>query len=114
MLGSSEEEHPGDRRLCTQSLVAAVLPGRLGHCGPAVPSLASVSRRLARPARQSATHRPAAAHRKIDPAAKKLFALAEAHLDDTDREVRNLATALFIHCERLFTFLEEDGVDPTN
>ena len=40
------------------------------------------------------------------PLRKKLFALAEAHLDDEDREVRNLATALFIHFERLFTFLE--------
>src|ERR1017187_4122826 len=40
------------------------------------------------------------------PLQKKLFALAEAHLDDEDREVRNLATALFIHFERLFTFLE--------
>ncbi len=34
---------------------------------------------------------------------KKLLALAEAHLDHADREVRNLATALFIHFERLFT-----------
>ena len=51
---------------------------------------------------------------KSIPLQKKLFALAEAHLDDADREVRNLATALFIHFERLFTFLEEEGVDPTN
>src|ERR1039457_828358 len=48
------------------------------------------------------------------PLQKKLFALAEAHLDDADREVRNLATALFIHFERLFTFLECEGVKPTN
>ena len=45
---------------------------------------------------------------------KKLFALAEAHLDDANSEVRNLATALFVHCERLFTFVEEEGVEPTN
>ena len=51
---------------------------------------------------------------KSIPLQKKLFALAEAHLDDGDREVRNLATALFIHFERLFTFLEEEGVEPTN
>lgn len=51
---------------------------------------------------------------KSIPLQKKLFALAEAHLDDADREVRNLATALFVHFERLFTFLEEDGVEPTN
>jgi hypothetical protein len=48
------------------------------------------------------------------PLQKKLFALAEAHLDDPDREVRNLATALLIHFERLFTFLEQEGVEPTN
>ena len=51
---------------------------------------------------------------KSIPLQKKLFALAEAHLDDADREVRNLATALFVHFQRLFTFLEEDGVEPTN
>jgi transposase len=51
---------------------------------------------------------------KSIPLQKKLSALAEAHLDDADREVRNLATALFIHCERLFTFLEVEGVEPTN
>jgi transposase len=51
---------------------------------------------------------------KSIPLQKKLFALAEAHLDDGDREVRNLATALFIHFERLFTFLELEGVQPTN
>ena len=51
---------------------------------------------------------------KSIPLQKKLFALAEAHLDDADREVCNLATALFVHFERLFTFLEEEGVEPTN
>ena len=51
---------------------------------------------------------------KSIPLQKKLFALAEAHLDDADREVRNLATALFFNFERLFTFLEEQGVEPTN
>ena len=51
---------------------------------------------------------------KSIPLQKKLFALAEAHLDDADREVRNLAMALFIHFDRLFTFLEQERVDPTN
>ena len=51
---------------------------------------------------------------KSIPLQKKLFALAEAHLDDADREVRNLATAMFLHFERLFTFLEHEGVEPTN
>ncbi len=43
---------------------------------------------------------------KSIPLQKQLFALAEAHLDDADREVRNMATALFVHCDRLFTFPE--------
>ena len=51
---------------------------------------------------------------KSIPLQKKLFALAEAHLDDADDEVRNLATAMFVHFERLVTFLEEEGVEPTN
>lgn len=51
---------------------------------------------------------------KSIPLQKKLFALAEAHLDDADRDVRNMATALFTNFHRLFTFLEEEGVEPTN
>jgi transposase len=51
---------------------------------------------------------------KSIPPQKKLFALAEAHLDDGHRDARNLATALFLHFERLFTFLELQGVEPTN
>jgi len=51
---------------------------------------------------------------KSIPLQRKLFALAEEHLDNPDREVRNLATALFVHFERLFTFLAHAGVEPTN
>src|SRR6516162_1062567 len=48
------------------------------------------------------------------PLRRQLLALAAAHRDDADREVRNLAKALFTHFHRLFTFLEEEGVEPTN
>ena len=48
------------------------------------------------------------------PIQKKIFELAERHLDNPHREVRNLATALFEHNHRLFTFLEYEGVEPTN
>jgi transposase len=48
------------------------------------------------------------------PIQKRILALAEQHLDSSHREVRNLATALFQHNERLFTFLEQEGVEPTN
>jgi transposase len=48
------------------------------------------------------------------PIQKRIVALAQRHLDSPHREVRNLATALFAHNERLFVFLEHEGVEPTN
>ena len=48
------------------------------------------------------------------PIQQRIVALAERHLNSRHREVRNLATALFEYNERLFTFLEEEGVEPTN
>jgi transposase len=52
--------------------------------------------------------------RKSIPLEKKFFALAERHLDSEDRDVRNLSRALFMQFERFFTFLREEGVEPTN
>lgn len=51
---------------------------------------------------------------KVIPIEKKFFALAERHLDSEDRAVRNLARALFLNLERFFTFVDEQGVEPTN
>ena len=48
------------------------------------------------------------------PLQKRWFYLAEIHLESGDREVRNLAIALWQHCDRLFTFIEYPGVEPTN
>jgi hypothetical protein len=48
------------------------------------------------------------------PLQKKFFALAQGYLDSPDKDVRNLAGALFWHCEKFFTFLEKEGVEPTN
>jgi transposase len=48
------------------------------------------------------------------PLQKKFLALAEANLGHADRQVQNLATALFVNADKLFTFLEIDGVEPTN
>ena len=45
---------------------------------------------------------------------KRLLALAERHLDRSHREIANLAMALFKHNDRLYTFLERAGVEPTN
>ena len=48
------------------------------------------------------------------PIQKKICRLAEKYLDSDDREVRNLARALYVHWEKLFTFIEQEGVEPTN
>jgi transposase len=44
----------------------------------------------------------------------KFRSLAVSYWDSCDREVANLANAIGEHFERLFTFLEEPGVEPTN
>jgi transposase len=48
------------------------------------------------------------------PIQQRLVSLAERNLDNSHREVANLATALFEHNERLFIFIEREGVEPTN
>jgi transposase len=51
---------------------------------------------------------------KVLPIEKRLFALGERHLDAPHKDVRNLATAFFVLNQHLFTFVHEDGVEPTN
>ena len=51
---------------------------------------------------------------KAIPLQKQLFALGERHLDSTNNDVRNLATALFAQHEKFFVFVHHDGVEPTN
>ena len=48
------------------------------------------------------------------PIQKRIAVLAERHWRSSNREVSNLATALLQHNQRLFTFLEKEGVEPTN
>jgi transposase len=48
------------------------------------------------------------------PIQKKIYTLADQHVNSSHREVRNLARALWEHNERLFIFLEHEGVEPTN
>jgi hypothetical protein len=48
------------------------------------------------------------------PIQKRLFALGDRNLDSPHRDVRNLAAALFEHIERLFAFIDYEGVEPTN
>ena len=51
---------------------------------------------------------------KVLPLEKRLFALAERHVNSPQKDVRNLATALFVHHEKFFVFVHQDGVEPTN
>jgi transposase len=51
---------------------------------------------------------------KVLPLQKKFFALGERHLDSANKDVRNLATALFVHHEKFFVFVHHEGVEPTN
>jgi hypothetical protein len=51
---------------------------------------------------------------KMIPIEKKFFALAERHVDSEDREIRKLARALCLNSERFFTFVDHEGVEPTN
>jgi transposase len=48
------------------------------------------------------------------PIQKRICRLAARYLDSDDREVRNLARAFYEHWDKLFTFLEHEGVEPTN
>ena len=51
---------------------------------------------------------------KVLPIEKRIFALGERHLDAPNKDVRNLAAAFFVHNQHLFTFVHEEGVEPTN
>lgn len=51
---------------------------------------------------------------KVLPLQRQFFALGERHLDSPNRDVRNLAIALFAHHEKFFVFVHHDGVEPTN
>jgi transposase len=48
------------------------------------------------------------------PLEKRLFALGERHLNAANADVRNLAHAFFVHNQHFFTFVHEEGVEPTN
>jgi len=51
---------------------------------------------------------------KVLPIEKKLFALAGRSVNAANHDVRNLARALFLHLPHFFTFVYEEGVEPTN
>lgn len=51
---------------------------------------------------------------KVLPIEKRFFALAERNVNAANADVSNLARALFVHHAHFFTFIYEDGVEPTN
>ena len=51
---------------------------------------------------------------KALPIENALFHLGERYLDARNKDVRNLARALFVHNEHFFTFVRANGVEPTN
>ena len=63
--------------------------------------------------REGKIDRPTLISRAL-PIEKKFFLLAQRHLDCHDRQVHNLAMALFQHCPRWFGFINFEGVEPTN
>jgi hypothetical protein len=48
------------------------------------------------------------------PIEKRFFALGERYLNAANADVRNLAHAFFVHNQHFFTFVHEEGVEPTN
>jgi transposase len=51
---------------------------------------------------------------KAFPIEKKFFALGERYVNAANTDVGNLARALFVHHQHFFTFVHEEGVEPTN
>lgn len=51
---------------------------------------------------------------KVLPIEKRLFTLGERHLNAASADVRNLARAFVVHHQHFFTFVHEEGVEPTN
>lgn len=51
---------------------------------------------------------------KTLPVEKAFFSLGQRYINAADAEVSNLARALFVHHPHFFTFIHEDGVEPTN
>lgn len=51
---------------------------------------------------------------KVLPLERQCFALAERHVTSRHKDVRNLATALFVHHHKFFVFVHHEGVEPTN
>ena len=90
------------KRFCAEALALQRRLFRLWHRFRADPS-----------ARGAPITRPELIAKAL-PIEKKFFALAERSVNAVDNDVGNLARALFVHHQHFFTFVHEDGVEPTN
>ena len=90
------------RRFCREALVLERRLFRLWH------------RYRGDPAARGAPLTRAELIAHVLPIEKKLFALAERHVNAADANVRNLARALFMNHRHFFTFVNQEGVSPTN
>lgn len=93
---------PAAQRFCREALVLERRLFRLWH------------RFRGDPAARGAPLTRAELITKVWPMEKRLFALGERHLNAPNADVRNLARAFFVHNQHFFTFVHEDGVEPTN
>lgn len=94
---------PSARRFCREALALQTRLFRLWHRFRGDPCPRGAPR-LTR--EQLITH--------VLPIEKKFFALAGRHINAANDDVRNLARALFLHLPHFFTFVYEEGVEPTN
>ena len=93
---------PAARRFCREALALDRRLFRLWH------------RFRGTPGARGAPLTRAALITKVLPIEKRLFALGERYLDAANDDVRNLAYAFFVHNQHFFTFVHEEGVEPTN
>ena len=93
---------PSAKRFCREALVLSRRLFRLWH------------RYRGDPAARGAPLTRAEFIAKALPIERAFFRLGERYLDAASADVRNLAYALFMYNQHLFTFVHEEGVEPTN
>ncbi len=93
---------PSAKRFCREALVLSRRLFRLWH------------RYRGDPTARGAPLTRAELVAKALPIERAFFRLGERYLDAASADVRNLAYALFMYNPHLFTFVHEEGVEPTN
>jgi transposase len=117
---------PGQRQFCwahlTRNLLSALELATTPSANRFGREALALDRRLFRlwhrfrgdPAARGAPLTRAQLLEQVLPIEKNLFALGTRHLNAPNDDVRNLARAFFLHTPEFFTFVHEEGVEPTN